>query len=111
MATKSLIAIDRSLIQLSDHVQTIKEIHPSPKGTIIRDCVTKAILMGPGVAHGLEVEVLKVGTLHVSHINISVSLVGLLIPHFRLSMGVILVTVIILARAGVSLLRHIFWVF
>lgn len=47
-----------------------------PNGKMIKSFDIRIVLVGAGVARGLEVAVLRVGTLHVSLINISVNLVG-----------------------------------
>lgn len=69
-----------------------------PKDGATRECSTRVFLVGVRVAYGSEVELLMVGTLQTSHISIRVNLVGLLMLHFILSIGVSLVMVIILTR-------------
>lgn len=55
-----------------------------PKWEVIKDHVTRVVLVGFRVAHSLEAEVLKVGTLFVSLISTRVSLIGPFMSYFRL---------------------------
>lgn len=70
---------------------------------MIKGHVIKVFLLGAKVAFDSEVAVLKIGTLHVSNINIRFSLVGPFMWYFRLWMEVNLATMIILSREVVSL--------
>lgn len=63
---------------------------------------TMIVSMGFGVAYNLEAEVLREGTFYASPICIRVSLVGPFMSHFRLLMGIILDTMIIMARVVVN---------
>lgn len=57
------------------------------------------------MAHGSEVEVLRMGNLHESYIRINFIILGLLMPHFRLLMGANPSTLTILDQAVVSLVE------
>lgn len=74
-----------------------------PKGVAIIGCIIKVVFMRAGVDYRLEVEVLRVITLHPNLISIMVILVGPFIRHFVLLLGVSLTIVLILARVLVNL--------
>lgn len=84
-------------------LRPLRRYNARPKGVVIRNHIIRVILIGAEVAHGSEVETLRLGTLHVSLIYIRVSLVSPFMSHYILLIEVSLVAVVILARVVVSL--------
>lgn len=98
-----MVATGRYFINVSDYSQSIWEKHRKAQRETIRGPITRVVLMGAGITHSSEVEIIKVGALYIILICVKVSLVSLFMLHFILLTGVNLVTLITLARATFSL--------
>lgn len=83
MAIQSLAANRRSFIKNSHYGQTMEEMYRVDKGKMIRGHIIRVESRGAKVAHNLEVEVLRVATLHAYRISTYISLVGLFMSYIN----------------------------
>lgn len=81
----------------------MEKMHRETQGSFKRGCDIRVGLVGVVVSPSLESLVLSVGTLHVIHSTIRVSLVDQFRPCLKLQMEAFLSLVIVLARVMVSL--------
>lgn len=103
MSNQSLVIVGRSFGKVSDHAWVIKEMHcKGCEGSDMRprfqgNSVGVIVVLDP------EIEILRVGILHIYPISLKVILVDLFRQRFKFMMKVTSVLVITQVRAMVSL--------